>query len=246
MANVATTTAGWGEPGSLPSAPSVPELCPSRDTGWQRRPCAWGDRFLTLINMNENHATLCASPEWVEHIQVNILPALAAGLDLGETMLEIGPGPGAATEWLRSKVRRLVALEVDAEAAEALSTRLAGTNVEIVSGDAAALEYADESFDSVACFTMLHHVPTVSLQNRLLAEVLRVLRPGGVFIGADSLASDDLHHFHVEDTYNPVEVGSFLPRLQTIGFEKITLIVDGMLSFIAHKTGGHEGEASCD
>ncbi|MFZ0667879.1 MAG: class I SAM-dependent methyltransferase [Acidimicrobiales bacterium] len=187
--------------------------------------------------MNENHAALCASPHWAEHIQVNILPTLVAGLDLGETMLEIGPGPGAATDWLRSKVRHLVALEVDAEAATALASRLAGTNVQIVSGDAAALEYADESFDSVACFTMLHHVPTVSLQNRLLAEALRVLRPGGVLIGADSLASDHLHHFHVEDTYNPVEVGSFLPRLQTIGFEKITLIVDGMMSFIAHKAG---------
>jgi ubiquinone/menaquinone biosynthesis C-methylase UbiE len=189
--------------------------------------------------MNEYHATLCGSPEWAEHIQVNILPALVAGLDLGERMLEIGPGPGAATDWLRAKVRGLVALEVDAEAAEALSKRLAGTNVEIVSGDAAALEYTDESFDSVACFTMLHHVPTVSLQNRLLAESLRVLRPGGVLIGADSLASDDLHHFHADDTYNPVEVSSFLPRLQTIGFEKITLVVDGMMSFIAHKPGGH-------
>src|SRR5580704_12261369 len=185
--------------------------------------------------MNDNHATLCASPEWAEYMQMDILPALVAGLDLGEEMLEIGPGPGAATDWLRTKVRHLVALEVDADAAEALAKRLAGTNVEIINSDAAALEYAEDSFDSVACFTMLHHVPTVSQQNQLLAEALRVLRPGGVLIGADSLASDGLHHFHVEDTYNPVEVGSFLPRLQTIGFEKITLAVDGMMSFIAHK-----------
>jgi ubiquinone/menaquinone biosynthesis C-methylase UbiE len=196
--------------------------------------------------MNQNHATLCASPEWAEHIQVNILPALAAGLDLGEQMLEIGPGPGAATDWLRTKVRRLVALEVEDEAAEALAKRLAGTNVEIVSGDAAALEYADDSFDSVACFTMLHHVPTVSLQNRLLAEALRVLRPGGVLIGADSLASDRLHHFHAQDTYNPVEAGSFMPRLQTLGFEKITVVVDGMMSFIAHKPGRQGPETACD
>lgn len=206
----------------------------------------WSDER-NVDPMNQNHATLCGSPEWAAHIQVDILPALAAGLDLGEEMLEIGPGPGAATDWLRTKVRRLVALEVEGEAAEALSRRLAGTNVEIVSGDATALGYTDESFDSVACFTMLHHVPTVSLQNRLLAEALRVLRPGGVLIGADSLASDGLHHFHVEDTYNPVEVSSFLPRLQTIGFEKITLVVDGMMSFIAHKPGGpNKGGQGCE
>jgi len=188
--------------------------------------------------MNENHATLCASPEWADHIQVDILPPLVAGLDLGETMLEIGPGPGAATDWLRNMVRCLVGLEVDADAATALAKRLAGTNVQIVGGDATALEYTDESFDSVACFTMLHHVPTVSLQNRLLSEALRVLRPGGVLIGADSVASDALHHFHAGDTYNPVEVGSFLPRLQTIGFEKITLVVKSTMSFIAHKPRG--------
>jgi hypothetical protein len=34
--------------------------------------------------------------------------------------------------------------------------------------------------------------------------------------------------------------------LQTLGFEKITLVVDGMMSFIAHKPGGQVSEASCD
>ncbi len=67
--------------------------------------------------MNENHSRLCPSPEWAEWIQGELLPPLAAGVDLGAEMLEIGPGPGAATEWLRHRVRRLVALEIDAEAA---------------------------------------------------------------------------------------------------------------------------------
>jgi hypothetical protein len=75
---------------------------------------------------------------------------------------------------------------------------------------------------------------------------LRVLRPGGVLIGADSLASDRLHHFHAQDTYNPVEAGSFMPRLQTLGFEKITVVVDGMMSFIAHKPGRQGPETACD
>ena len=52
---------------------------------------------------------------------------------------------------------------------------------------------------------MLHHVPTLALQNKILAEAFRVLRPGGVLIGSDSLPSNDLHHFHDDDTYNPVE-----------------------------------------
>ncbi len=46
--------------------------------------------------MNSNHARLCPSPEWAEHIQNEILPEVTRGIDLGQDMLEIGPGPGAA------------------------------------------------------------------------------------------------------------------------------------------------------
>jgi SAM-dependent methyltransferase len=172
-------------------------------------------------------------------MQTEILPALVPGIDLGREMLEVGPGPGAATEWLRGRVGRLTAIEVERAAAAKLAARFAGTNVEVVVGDAAAMEFADGSFDSAGTFTMLHHVPTLALQNRVLAEVFRVLRPGGVLFGSDSLASNELHHFHVGDTYNPVEPASLLPRLQVLGFERITIVVDGVLRFIAHKPEGH-------
>jgi ubiquinone/menaquinone biosynthesis C-methylase UbiE len=185
--------------------------------------------------MNENHAELCPSPEWAALIQDEVLPSLTRHADLGEEMLEIGPGPGAATEWLRQKVKRLIAVEVDAAAAGKLADRFAGSNVEVIVGSAAELSYPDESFDSVGCFTMLHHVPTLALQNKILAEAFRVLRPGGVLICSDSLASNDLHHFHEGDTYNPVEPTSVLARLQTLGFENITVVVDGILKFIAHR-----------
>jgi ubiquinone/menaquinone biosynthesis C-methylase UbiE len=185
--------------------------------------------------MNENHARVCTSPEWAQHIQTDVLPALTRDADLGEEMLEIGPGPGAATEWLRHKVKRLTAVEVSEEAAALLAERYAGTNVEIVVGTATDLGYPDDSFDSVGAFTMLHHVPTLAQQNKILSEALRVLRPGGVLICSDSLASDGLHHFHADDTYNPVEPASVLGRLQTIGFGKITVTVDYGLRFAAWK-----------
>jgi SAM-dependent methyltransferase len=190
--------------------------------------------------MNENHAKVCSSAEWAEHIQTEILPELTSGIELGGQMLEIGPGPGAATEWLRHRVASLIAVEVEEAAALRLKERYAGTNVEIVTGSGAELGYPDESFDFVGTFTMLHHVPTTAMQNKILAEALRVLRPGGVLIGSDSLASNDLHHFHADDTYNPVEPASLLTRLQTLGFDKITIIVDWSLKFIAHKAGPAE------
>jgi len=80
-------------------------------------------------------------------------------------------------------------------------------------------------------------VPTRALQDRVLAEAFRVLRPGGVFLGSDSLPSDDLHQFHEGDTYNPVEPAAFLTRLQTVGFTAITLRVTYNLIFTAWKQG---------
>ena len=190
--------------------------------------------------MNENHAKLMPSPEWAAHIQDEVLPQATACVKLGTDLLELGPGPGAATEWLRHRVSRLVAVEHEAEAAGRLADRFAGTNVEVVHGDAAALGspglgYPDASFDTVATCTMLHHVPTRALQDKVLAEAFRVLRPGGTFLGSDSLPSDDLHQFHEGDTYNPVEPAAFLTRLQTTGFTAITLRVAHNLIFTARK-----------
>jgi SAM-dependent methyltransferase len=192
--------------------------------------------------MNINHAKLCPSPDWAAHIQNDVLPFLTRDVDLGGEMIEIGPGPGAATEWLRGKVKRLTAVEVEEAAAAELAERYAGGNVTVIVGSGADLDFADESFDSAGCFTMLHHVPTLAMQNKVLAEAYRVLRPGGVLIGSDSLASNDLHHFHADDTYNPIEPSSALSRLQTLGFDSITIVVDGILKFIAHKPAGEQRE----
>ncbi|MFF9782795.1 Methylase involved in ubiquinone/menaquinone biosynthesis [Streptomyces sp. SceaMP-e96] len=185
--------------------------------------------------MNTSHDELCASPEWAAHLHDEVLPLAVARAALGKDLLEVGPGPGAATEWLRTKVDRLVAVEIETAAASLLADRFAGTNVEIRQGSGVALDFADASFDSAASFTMLHHVPTAALQNRLLAEILRVLRPGGVLVGSDSLPSQTLHAFHEGDIYNPVEPAAFLVRLQTLGYVDITLGVGDRLTFSAHK-----------
>jgi ubiquinone/menaquinone biosynthesis C-methylase UbiE len=185
--------------------------------------------------MNENHAKVCTSPEWAQYIQAEVLPAVTRDVDLGAEMLEIGPGPGAATEWLRSRVGKLTAIEVDEAAAAQLATRYEGTNVEVVTGSAAALGYPDARFDSVGCFTMLHHVPTLALQNKILAEAFRVLRPGGVLVASDSLPSNDLHHFHADDIYNPVDPAGVVSRLQVVGFGAMTVTVADVLMLAAIK-----------
>ena len=189
--------------------------------------------------MNENHAKLMPSPEWAAHIQDEVLPQATAGVELGTDLLELGPGrarppSGCGTGspgWSRSSTRRRPPPGWPAGSPEPTSRWSAATRPRSA--------YPDASFDTVATCTMLHHVPTRALQDKVLAEAFRVLRPGGTFLGSDSLPSDDLHQFHEGDTYNPVEPAAFLTRLQTVGFAAITLHVSYNLVFTARK-----GEAS--
>jgi SAM-dependent methyltransferase len=193
-------------------------------------------RHAYVVRVNENHANLCPSPKWATYIREDVLPYVTNLAPLGDVMLELGPGPGAATEWLRAHVRQLVAVESDATAAQLLAERYADTNVDVVHGDAAQLEFASNTFDSVGSFTMLHHVATFAGQQSLLQEAHRVLKPGGYFLGSDSLSSNDLHHFHEGDDYLPVDPASFLVRLQSVGFAIITIAIDGSMKFVARKS----------
>src|SRR5262245_20749718 len=128
--------------------------------------------------MNEAHLALCSSDEWADGLKQWIIPGALAGVDLGDDVLEIGPGPGRSTDLLREVTQHLTALEVDELLADALTSRMVDTNVEVVHGDATVMPFANDRFSAAVSFIMLHHVPTTELQDKLFAEVARLLRPG--------------------------------------------------------------------
>jgi SAM-dependent methyltransferase len=171
--------------------------------------------------VNENHKQ-CGSDEWRQVVRDSILPWALGDVDLGEDVLEVGPGYGATTDVLAESVPRLTAVEIDQDLAAMLTDRFAGNGaVEILRGDATALDFPDGRFSGAACFTMLHHVPTAELQDCLFVEVARVLRPAGVFVGGDSLASPELEAHHEGDTYNPVDPEGLADRLEAAGFVEV-------------------------
>lgn len=176
--------------------------------------------------MNEQHLELCSSAEWAETVEKWIIPWVLDGLELGDDVLEIGPGPGRTTEVLRTRVPRLTAVEIHEDLATALAQRLQGSNVEVIHGDGTATGLPDDRFSGAVCLTMLHHVPSPERQDQLLAEVCRVLRPGGVFAGEDSVASDELRALHVDDTYVPIDPAGLPRRLTAAGFEDVEVEVN--------------------
>jgi len=79
----------------------------------------------------------------------------AATLSEGDTVVEIGPGPGILTMLLSEKVKKVIAIELDEELYGRLRAAFAGyRNVELVRGD--ALKFA---FESIGDFKVVANIP---------------------------------------------------------------------------------------
>jgi SAM-dependent methyltransferase len=167
--------------------------------------------------VNQGHLDFLASPRWAEMLETDLLPWVERVGSLGDRVLEIGPGPGLTTDLLRGRVPRITAVEVDPALAHALADRLAGTNVTVLCADATEAGLPAAAFSTVLCFSVLHHLPTPSDQDRLFAEVARVLTPGGLFVGVDSVDSEPIRQGHVDDTFVPVDPATLAERLAVLG-----------------------------
>jgi SAM-dependent methyltransferase len=168
--------------------------------------------------VNSEHLRLCASAEWAALVRDILLPWVLGGDELGDDVLELGPGPGLVTDLLVERAAHVTAVEVDERLAADLRTRMAGRPVEVVTADATALPFQGGRFSAAACFTMLHHIPGADLQDRVLAEVARVLRPGGLLLGTDGEDTPDRRALHVGDTFEPIDPAGFADRLRSAGF----------------------------
>ncbi|WP_125079182.1 class I SAM-dependent methyltransferase [Mycobacterium sp. P7213] len=172
--------------------------------------------------MNLLHRLCCSSRYWARSVERELLPWALADVDLGENTLEIGPGYGANMRCLVDMTPRLTAVEIDPPMTERLQSRY-GSRARIINGDGTDTGLPSEEFNSVVCFTMLHHVPTPELQDRLFAEAFRVLRPGAVFAGSDGVHSTIFQLMHYRDTYNPVSPDTLPDRLDSAGFHDIEM-----------------------
>jgi SAM-dependent methyltransferase len=173
--------------------------------------------------MNEAHLKLCSSDEWAAGLRQWVIPGATSGIDLGDHVLEVGPGPGRTTDILKDMTPVLTAVEIDPMLAEQLAERMNGTNVTVVQGDATDLPFPDDHFSAAVSFTMMHHVPTAELQNKLFAQVARVVRPGGMFVGVDSYDSDSFRQLHVDDICVPLPPETLERRLRDAGFTDVSV-----------------------
>ena len=102
-------------------------------------------------------------------------PALAVG--------DLGCGTGQLTATIAPYVRHVIAVDSSADMLDAARERLAGVeNVDIRRGELEALPITDGQLDAAMLSLVLHYSPD---PGRALAEVARVLRPGGRLLVVD-------------------------------------------------------------
>ena len=172
--------------------------------------------------MNALENWFCSTSFWRKITREQLLPWTLGSVDLGNHLLEIGAGAGAATAELQKRVPRITSLEYD----HALVARLAQRNASrgsIVQGDSAALPFADGTFTSAIAVLMLHHLRSSDLQDRAFAEVHRVLRPGGCFCAFDIQDGWLNRVVHIKSTFVPIQPQTVTARLARAGFANISV-----------------------
>ena len=187
----------------------------------------------SVAAVNENHLRMLASPRWAEVLRTQVLPWLESVGELGDDVLEIGPGPGLTTDLLLTLTGRITAVEVDADLAAQLARRLADSDVEVINASAERTDLAADRFSAAACFAVLHHTEPAAAQDRVFAELLRVLRPGGILVGSEGYDNERTRRAHDGDQFVPVDPEALPRRLEAIGFSDVA-IEHGELDYRFH------------
>ncbi|WP_425092284.1 bifunctional 2-polyprenyl-6-hydroxyphenol methylase/3-demethylubiquinol 3-O-methyltransferase UbiG [Tropicimonas sp. S265A] len=156
---------------------------------------------------------------WVRTLK-NMVPGRLAYFDRfvhwpGAQVLDLGCAGGFMAEAIAKKGAWVTGIDPAAQAISAAQAHAAETGLEIRYdvGVGEALPYDDDAFDIVVCVDVLEHVADLS---KVLSEVDRVLKPGGVFL-FDTINRNPLARFAVitlaEDTLGLLPKGTHDPEM---------------------------------
>lgn len=120
---------------------------------------------------------------WVRTLK-NMVPGRLGYFDKlidwkGKTVLDLGCAGGFMAEALDDRGAQVTGIDPAEDAIEAARTHAQSRTIAYDVGVGEALPYSDGQFDAVVCVDVLEHVADLS---QVLAEVVRVLKPGGLFL----------------------------------------------------------------
>ncbi len=138
--------------------------------------------------------------------------------------LDVACGPGVVSRAVAARVGTVTGVDLTPAMVEEAERRAVDegiANVSFLLGDATALDFTDGSFDGAITRFSFHHIPVPS---RALAEMARLVRPGGWLVVGDQVTDDDgegaAWHQEIERLRDPTHWASQrLGRLRAMGEE---------------------------
>jgi SAM-dependent methyltransferase len=164
-------------------------------------------------------ASAAISSEQTLGVLTELVPA-----DPTARWIDVACGPGVVSRALAARVGTVTGVDLTpamVEEAERVALEEGIANVSFLLGNATALDLTDGSFDGAITRFSLHHIPVPS---RVLAEMARLVRPGGWIVVGDQVTDDDgegaAWHQEIERLRDPTHWASQrLGRLREMGEE---------------------------
>ena len=158
-----------------------------------------------------------------------LLSSISAG-----RLLDVATGRGSFIHTLIESLKdydEIIGIDSNADHDSFFAEAFAGKSITYQQMDAYSLEFADASFDTVSISNSLHHLNDPA---PVLAEMQRVLKPGGTFIISEMMRDNLteaqmthalLHHWWAEiDTAEGIVHNETFTRQKLMGFAKSTVI----------------------
>lgn len=152
----------------------------------------------------------------------------ASGAGPGDDAVDIGCGPGKLVRALGAQVGprgSAAGIDPSATAIDYNNRRDVRPNHRYLQAPAQELPLPDASVDVVTCTFVMHHIPEEH-REAAIAEMWRVLRPGGRLLLADAhptrwmrfLFGRTAHREHDTDPFDAIDIRRYTPLLSTAGF----------------------------
>lgn len=149
---------------------------------------------------------------------------VARDLLAGHTVVDLASGEGYGAAWLAEVAKSVIGIDIDAASVEHARARYAEHhNLEFALGDMQSLPLTDSCVDAVTCFEAIEHVEN---PRRVVEEVVRVLRPGGLLLVSTPNKAvyadqrDYNNEFHIHEFYLPdleLLLGEYFPERDLLG-----------------------------
>jgi SAM-dependent methyltransferase len=157
-------------------------------------------------------------------------------------VLDVASGEGYGTALLGTVARTAKGLEIDPASVEHARGSYQRPNIEFLQGDCARMPFPDSAFDVVVSFETLEHVEA---QATFLAEVKRVLRPGGSLLLSSPVrgiySPGEANPFHVHEL-SPDELSAMLsPHFRNVvSLRQVAVVGSVIVPDIAGSEGPRE------